>query len=240
MISFKESAVQMNTIIRTFELDQNKLYRDLCGNQMRRSMIEDFVSKTGAILGVSVLTAKKAAEVPRPTSVTLGAAANAAIHTPSAASPTTASAPAHVSSGGTSSANNSPKQTSRVLQGQGSPVAAPASSFNTPAAPAPAAATSPFAAKTPISPFQMKQQGPVIGSSTASPTAAAQVPKQVITLSKDLRLGMFSFVWFCFVLFCFCFFLISNIFFLLLLLFSFFLHCRGMRSLGVHHSASYH
>jgi len=84
MISFKEAAVQMNTIVKTFELDTTnanpRYFRDICGNQVRRSMVEDFITKAGAILGISVLVSRKPAEIPRPNSITFGAAANGIIN----------------------------------------------------------------------------------------------------------------------------------------------------------------
>ena len=71
MVSFKESAIQMNTIVKRFEVDKTKCYKDLLNNQEQRGMIEDFIAKISVILGAPNPTAAKklVPEKPRPASV---------------------------------------------------------------------------------------------------------------------------------------------------------------------------
>lgn len=70
LVSFKESAMQVSTISKKFDLDKSKCYKDLGNNPEYRAMIEDFVAKASVIVGAPNLMAKKAVpDKPRPASI---------------------------------------------------------------------------------------------------------------------------------------------------------------------------
>lgn len=103
LVSFKESAMQMSTIVKKLEMDKTKRYKEITQQPENKTAIDDFITKTSVILGAqNVLNQKKSLQdKSRPSSLTNINAPGSPVNTP-----TTSAKPPGATSSPTNSAIN--------------------------------------------------------------------------------------------------------------------------------------